>query len=181
MDPNNPKAGTKFLAPEALRAYGGVLLNTDGHRFTNELGRRDAVTQSILEQSNNVVWLVLTDTMIDQFGRSTAEFYAKRGFFVKCSGIDHLAEHLGVSVTLLNDEFARYDLHVDQKRTDTTISSVPDAFGKTIFPNPLAGQDIQYWVAQITPCIHYTMGGLAINTDAAVLSENTKQPIPGKP
>ncbi|CDS11770.1 hypothetical protein LRAMOSA04033 [Lichtheimia ramosa] len=179
VDPNNPKAGTKFLAPEALRAYGGVLLNTDGHRFTNELGRRDAVTQSILEQSNNVVWLVLTDTMIDQFGRSTAEFYAKRGFFVKCSGIDHLAEHLGVSVTLLNDEFARYDLHVDQKRTDTTISSVPDAFGKTIFPNPLAGQDIHYWVAQITPCIHYTMGGLAINTDAAVLSENTKQPIPG--
>lgn len=181
MDPNNPKAGTKFLAPEALRAYGGVLLNADGHRFTNELGRRDAVTQSILEQSNNVVWLVLTDTMIDQFGHSTAEFYAKRGFFVKCSSIDHLAEHLGVSATLLNDEFARYDLHVDQKRTDTTISSVPDAFGKTIFPNPLAGQDIHYWVAQITPCIHYTMGGLAINTDAAVLSENTKQPIPGKP
>lgn len=159
-----------------------MLLNTDGHRFTNELGRRDAVTQSILDQSSNVVWLVLTDTMIEQFGHSTAEFYAKRGFFVKCSSIDHLAEHLGVSATILKDEFARYDLHVDGKKTtDTTVSSVPDAFGKTVFPNPLAaGPEINYWVAQITPCVHYTMGGLAINTDAAVLSENTKQPIPGK-
>merc|ERR1711939_22321 len=34
----------KFLAAEALRGVGGVLLDITGNRFANELGRRDYVT-----------------------------------------------------------------------------------------------------------------------------------------
>ena len=34
----------KFLAAEALRGVGGVLLDKEGKRFANELGRRDYVT-----------------------------------------------------------------------------------------------------------------------------------------
>ena len=34
----------KFLAAEALRGVGGVLIDRDGKRFANELGRRDYVT-----------------------------------------------------------------------------------------------------------------------------------------
>jgi len=32
VDPSNPTDSTKILAPEALRAVGGILLNNDGKR-----------------------------------------------------------------------------------------------------------------------------------------------------
>ncbi|KAI9315320.1 FAD binding domain-containing protein [Dichotomocladium elegans] len=180
VDPANPKAHTKFLAPEALRAYGGVLLSSTGHRFVNELTRRDALTKAILETQSVPINLVMTDAMIDSFGRSTAEFYAKKGFFKKCAGLQELATQLGANASIVEDEFKRYDMHVTERTDDATASIVPDRFGKTLFPKKLLEQpQTTYWVAQITPCIHYTMGGLEINTSAQVISEQTHQPIPG--
>merc|ERR1719181_2118340 len=37
-------AKVKFLAAEALRGVGGLVFDREGHRFANELGRRDYVT-----------------------------------------------------------------------------------------------------------------------------------------
>lgn len=44
VDPNEPDAKVKFLAAEALRGVGGILLTADGVRFADELGHRDYVT-----------------------------------------------------------------------------------------------------------------------------------------
>lgn len=41
VDPNEPDAKVKFLAAEALRGVGGLLLNKEGDRFADELGHRD--------------------------------------------------------------------------------------------------------------------------------------------
>ncbi|KAI9266521.1 FAD binding domain-containing protein [Phascolomyces articulosus] len=188
VDPNNPNSGSKFLAPEALRAYGAVMLNAEGHRFGNELARRDVLTKSIFDTNSRgkghlpsdyaSAYLVMTDTMIEQFGKATASFYAKKGLFVQCHGLEELAKYLQVDLAHLKDEFTRYDMHVVERKNDTSINTVPDSFGKTVFPNPIT-YDGMYWVAIITPCVHYTMGGLAINTKAAVLSSKTHAPIPG--
>ncbi len=42
IDPKEPRE--KTLAAECLRASGALLINEQGHRFTNELGHRDDVT-----------------------------------------------------------------------------------------------------------------------------------------
>merc|ERR1719188_2031226 len=43
--PSDGKVGkVLFLAAEALRGCGGVLLDANGQRFANELGRRDYVS-----------------------------------------------------------------------------------------------------------------------------------------
>ena len=42
-------AKVRFLAAEALRGVGGIILNRDGERFVNELGRRDYVTRKAWE------------------------------------------------------------------------------------------------------------------------------------
>jgi L-aspartate oxidase len=39
-----------YSIPETTRAYGAVLLNTDGEEFTDSLGPRDAVSQAIFEE-----------------------------------------------------------------------------------------------------------------------------------
>merc|ERR1712093_435566 len=41
VDPKDPGSKWKFLAAEALRGEGGLLLNGDGNRFCDELGHRD--------------------------------------------------------------------------------------------------------------------------------------------
>ncbi|KAI7856813.1 FAD binding domain-containing protein [Circinella umbellata] len=188
VDPNNPNSGSKFLAPEALRAYGAAILNAEGHRFGNELARRDVLTKSIFDANSRgkghlppdyaSAYLVMTEPMIEQFGNSTAAFYAKKGLFVQCEGLEELAKYLQVDQAQLKDEFARYDMHVVERKNDTSVNMVPDSFGKTVFPYPITYNGT-YWIAIITPCVHYTMGGLAIDIEAAVLSSKTHEHIPG--
>lgn len=49
VDPNEPDAKVKFLAAEALRGVGGLLLDKNGDRFVDELQHRDFVTGKIWE------------------------------------------------------------------------------------------------------------------------------------
>jgi len=44
VNPKDPDAKVKFLAAEALRGVGGLIFDSNGKRFANELGRRDYVT-----------------------------------------------------------------------------------------------------------------------------------------
>ena len=44
VHPDEPNSKIKWLAAEALRGVGGILLNANGERFCDELGRRDYVT-----------------------------------------------------------------------------------------------------------------------------------------
>lgn len=44
VDPKEPDAKVKWLAAEALRGVGGLLLDAHGNRFADELGHRDYVT-----------------------------------------------------------------------------------------------------------------------------------------
>lgn len=44
VHPGEPEAKVKFLAAEALRGVGGILLDGNGDRFCDELGRRDYVS-----------------------------------------------------------------------------------------------------------------------------------------
>ena len=49
VDPNEPEAKVKFLAAEALRGVGGLLLDNEGQRFVDELQHRDFVTGKMWE------------------------------------------------------------------------------------------------------------------------------------
>lgn len=48
IDPITPKSNSKILAPEALRGSGGILLDSNGERFSNELGSRAYLADTIL-------------------------------------------------------------------------------------------------------------------------------------
>ena len=63
VDPKDPGAKTKFLAAEALRGVGGVLIDQDGARFVNELERRDFVTekmQAVTKEGRGPIRLLLS-------------------------------------------------------------------------------------------------------------------------
>lgn len=93
IDPKAPTDRTKFLAAEALRGKGAILLNEKGERFGNELGRRDYLTEQIIrrcavdsttsnEQPLHVAHLVMNDASAGAFGWPAFNFYWKiKGFF----------------------------------------------------------------------------------------------------
>merc|ERR1719387_1756545 len=54
--------------------------------------------------------------------------------------------------------------------------------GKKFYHNIIPGSAVKtepFYVAIITPVIHYCMGGLEIDVDSAVISNSTGKPIPG--
>ena len=69
VEPDDPEAKIKFLAAEALRGVGGLVINADGERFCNELGRRDYVTGEMWKSKppfSNWVWIG-NNTQFDSF------------------------------------------------------------------------------------------------------------------
>ncbi|KAI9145317.1 FAD binding domain-containing protein [Paraphysoderma sedebokerense] len=103
VDPKNETAKVKFLAPEALRGHGGILLNpVTGLRFTNELGTRAAVTADIFSKSFNIqsspishqCLLVLNAAAVDLFDPAVINFYIGRGFFHNVNGPSELAQFI---------------------------------------------------------------------------------------
>ena len=52
VDPNEPDAKVKFLAAEALRGCGGLLLDSKGQRFVDELQHRDHVSGKMFDNKN---------------------------------------------------------------------------------------------------------------------------------
>ena len=70
VDPNEPDAKVKFLAAEALRGVGGLLLDNTGKRFVDELQHRDYVTGKMWENGKVCPRPVLLDTVIDASPRT---------------------------------------------------------------------------------------------------------------
>ncbi|PRW56901.1 fumarate reductase flavo [Chlorella sorokiniana] len=167
VDPADPASGTKFLAPEKLRGVGGVLLNAQGQRFVDELTTRDKATQAIMKQQGRQAFLVLGAAAVQQFGPAMG-FYLGKQLFVKHGSLAAAAAAMGVPEATLAAEVEAYN---------AAAAAGKDAFGKTVFPTTI-DPAAPLHVARITPVVHYTMGGVAINPEAQALDANGV-PVPG--
>ncbi|VDM47037.1 unnamed protein product [Toxocara canis] len=182
VDPKEPNATTKFLAAEALRGKGAILLNEKGERFGNELGRRDYLTDRILhhcaedEQAGgaHTAFMLMTNQSADDFGRAAFGFYAYvKGFFKKFDSVAELAKYMNVDEAKLRKTLVDYNKYVT-----SDDPSKKDEFGKVFFPASFDPDDVLF-VAKITPAIHYTMGGLKIDKQAYVFNEFAQKPFKG--
>ena len=70
VDPKDPEAKVKFLAAEALRGVGGLLLDNTGKRFVDELQHRDYVTGKMWENGKVCPRPVLLDTVTNASPRT---------------------------------------------------------------------------------------------------------------
>ena len=169
IDPAEPNSPVKILAPEALRGYGAVLLNHHGDRFVNELGLRKHLSDAISKNcEGNIAWLVLSQQILDNFG-SSLSFYLKKNIIRQYPTLHDAADHMNIPEEKLESVLSQYNDYCDNKH--------PDPFGKTTFPVKF-DLSVPIYLAQVTPSIHYTMGGVAFNENTQVLGEYGT-PIPG--
>eukprot|EP00420_Gonyaulax_spinifera_P034213 CAMPEP_0197884004 /NCGR_PEP_ID=MMETSP1439-20131203/10603_1 /TAXON_ID=66791 /ORGANISM="Gonyaulax spinifera, Strain CCMP409" /LENGTH=705 /DNA_ID=CAMNT_0043503733 /DNA_START=74 /DNA_END=2191 /DNA_ORIENTATION=+ len=189
VKPDDPDAKIKFLAAEALRGVGGLVLDANGKRFANELGRRDYVTGEMWK-SKPPFRLCLNKAASEEI-HWHCKHYTGRGVMKFYESGQALASDMGVPLSVLEET---HDAHYQAaKKTEKDPDGGPypaypsgkswdEASGKTksgkkFYHNIIPGSAVKaepFYVAIITPVIHYCMGGLEIDCDSAVISKDGK-------
>ncbi|KAG0252000.1 hypothetical protein DFQ27_008330 [Actinomortierella ambigua] len=168
VDPREPDAKVKFLAAEALRGVGGLLLQAEGKRFCDELGHRDYVT-GMMWKNKGPIRLVL-NTAASKEIEWHCKHYVGRGLMRYFKNGQELAKEMGIQPSELEKTFEEYNLIAEGKKKDP--------WGKKYFHNFPIKMDQDFHVALMAPVLHYTMGGVDINDEASIRDDNDK-PIPG--
>ncbi|KAK9766609.1 Osmotic growth protein [Basidiobolus ranarum] len=166
VDPKEPDAKVKFLAAEALRGVGGILVNGEGKRFCDELGHRDYVTGEMWK-SKFPIRLVLNEAASKEI-EWHCKHYVGRGLMKKFKNGQELAKEIGCSVDTLAKTLSDYNGFAKNKN---------DPYGKKFFHGVPINMNEEFHVALMTPVLHYTMGGVEIDP-----ASNVKGPqgnIPG--
>merc|ERR1712084_139469 len=193
VKPDDADAKIKFLAAEALRGVGGVILNKNGERFANELGRRDYVTGEMWKNSPPFR-LCLNKAASDEISWH-CKHYTGRGVMKFYESGKALAEDMGIPLSVLEEAHQGHYEAAAKTEKDPDGGSFPaypsgkswDAAsgktgsGKKFYHNIIPGSAVKtepFYVAIITPVIHYCMGGLEVDRDSACVGANGKA-IPG--
>ena len=169
VNPDDPDCKTKFLAAEALRGEGGILLDNEGNRFCNDIGKRDYVTGRMWKHNKAPYRLVLNSAASSNLQWHCKHYCSRRVMKHFESGAA-LAAEMGIPTAQLKASFETYN---EAARTGK------DPFGKIYFTHAPFDINDSFYVAQVTPVVHYTMGGLAISPKAECVYEETSRVIPG--
>ncbi|OTA86444.1 hypothetical protein M434DRAFT_399888 [Hypoxylon sp. CO27-5] len=167
VDPKDPGSKWKFLAAEALRGEGGLLLNADGDRFCDELGHRDYVSGMMWKEKDKgkfPIRLVLNSKASNVLDFHTRH-YSGRGLMKKMTGKE-LAKEIGCSPEHLQKTFTTYNAIAEGKQKDP--------WGKKYFHNTPLDINDTFHVSLMEPVLHFTMGGIEINDKAQVLNKEQK-------
>ena len=159
-------AGSRILITEAVRGNGAILINHEGKRFVNELTTRDKASEAILQQTGKSAYLIFDEAIRKSLKQIDGYFHlelVKEGATIK-----ELAAALKMPAETLEASIETYNKAVDAK-SDAEFKR-PDL--------PRALRTAKYYAIEIKPGVHYTMGGLKINTDTQVIAKDGK-PIAG--
>jgi len=159
---------TKFLAAEALRGEGGIILDNEGNRFCNDIGTRDYVTGRMWSHNKAPYRLVLNSKASSGIAWH-CKHYCGRSVMKKCSGAE-LAKDLGISEAQLQSNFDDYN---------EAAKTGKDKWGKKYFDATPVQVNDTFHVAIVTPVVHYTMGGLHISEKSEVIAKKNSLPLPG--
>lgn len=144
------------LISEAMRGRGGILVNHEGVRFCNELGTRDVVSQHILKQTGGEAFIIYDKAVYD--GSKLARGYVEDGYAKKADTVDELAAVVGVSPAVMKGTLEKYQKAFDDKKDSD--------FNRQMMIQRL--DKAPYYAVLVSPGVHHTMGGVAINTKAEV-------------
>jgi len=187
VHPDEPDAKVKFLAAEALRGVGGVLIDINGKRFCNELGRRDYVTGMMWKNAgvklgNTAGFFLCLNSKASAEITWHCKHYKGRGIMKSYKNMGDFAKEYKMPLKNIEETFKNYNEIAQKQEKDPENGPYEaygggkswDAWGKKFFHNlPLDTND-EFHIAIVTPVIHYCMGGMKINPDAEALGAGDK-------
>lgn len=153
----NPDNGDLYT--EGVRGDGGVLINKEGVRFIDELKTRDVVSEAILNQTDSVAYLTVSQNIADL--NKSLQGYIDNGLAVEGETLADLAEKLDMDPAVLEQTISAYNEAVT---TGTDSDQGRESLSNALEAGP-------FFAIPVTPGIHHTMGGLKINEKSEVLNQ----------
>jgi fumarate reductase flavoprotein subunit len=154
------------MVTEAVRGNGAILINKDGKRFIDELQTRDVVSKAILTQKDKVAYLFFDEGMRQSL-KATQEYF-DMDLVIEADSLEALAEKIEMDKATFVETVNKYNTAVEAKNDSE--------FNRADMPRKL--DQSKFYAIPVTPAVHHTMGGVAINTNSEVLGEDG-QVIPG--
>ena len=165
----DPLTGTLLYYDDA-RLYGHtVIVNKEGKRFVEELGRRDEMSMAIKAQTGNVCYELIDQNGFDESKlqenhSKELDYLYKNDLLVKAETLDEVAEFYGIDAEELKKTVENYNKYVDEGKD-------PE-FNKRSLPSKI--EKAPYYMIKAVPAVHHTMGGIKINVEAQVVNKEGK-------
>lgn len=148
-----------------------IFINKEGERFVREDGRRDEICLAVMGQTDSMFYMLesadgpgyvdITDPDWRSADGFTFDYLEENGYILVADTLDEMAEKLGCDADTLKATVDNFNASVD---------GAADEFGRTLYTTKLENGP---WVATARQaCIHHTMGGVSIDTEARVLDES---------
>jgi len=163
---------TLILCAEVIRGAGAILLDKGGSRFIDELETRKTVTEAMNAKGEGR-YVIAVPPKAAETVSTHMKIYSGKELLVPVEGAAGVAEYIA-------------------NRHSTSKAAVLKAVKKT-FESPTANvprknptelpSEGTYYVGLVQPVLHYTMGGLAVDSDGHVLDdggEKNRRPPGGR-
>ncbi|WP_137596648.1 flavocytochrome c [Paucilactobacillus kaifaensis] len=152
-----------YLIGEAVRGEGAILVNQAGQRFVDELNTRKQVTAAIEKLHENGAYLIFNQAVRERV--QAIEFYASIGLVQTGDDLNQLATGIQIDPDTLNHTITEWNgavkNHSDHQFQRTT------GMERDLSQGP-------YYAIHIAPAVHYTMGGLKINSQTQVIDKQDR-------
>ena len=149
-----------ILITWALMMEGGIQVNTDGKRFSNEhLGYSEQAV-AVLKQPGGVAWNIY-DQRLHELGMSFEDYRNawSMGAIKTAPSLDALASELDLSNIALQQTVEAIEKYASGENSDP--------FGRDFTTKPTLSP--LYYAVKVTGALFHTQGGLLIDTRAQVL------------
>jgi len=148
--------------------YGLIVHPKTARRLVNELGDRKTVADAILAVGEPCLG-VADAAAVEKSGWSIQRGLEK-GVIKSFDQLEALGAYYGIARQGLETEVGRFNRFIE--------SGLDEDFGKPILPGALPLSHPPYYAVRLWPKVHYTMGGVQIDTDARVI-DVFQRPITG--
>ncbi len=147
----------------AVITQGGILVNTEGRRFSNEMRGYSEHGAEVAAQPGNVAWDIF-DARAEEAALGFHDYreIRKLGAVKTADTLDGLAEATGLPLPTLKAEFDAI--------AEAAASGTPDRFGRSFAPAEVL--QAPYRAVKVNGALFHTQGGLVIDHDARVLRED---------
>lgn len=147
-----------------------IFVNIDGNRFVREDGRRDVMSNAVLEQPEGYMYMIADNRVAEgSITGSNIQQLLDAGKIYRGETLEDLAAQIGVNAENLVATVAKFNEHV--------ASGEVDEFGREVFDHTI--EVGPFWAsAKQVPLLHHTMGGIKIDVETRVIGTDGNA-IPG--
>jgi len=149
-----------ILISWALMMRGGIQVNINGHRFSNEHQGYSEQGRRVIAQPESIAWNIF-DTRLYKMGHDFEDFRqaVSAGAIIKADGLSELANKCALSEANL--------LATMNAVSELASGKGMDIFGRDFKTNPQL--EPPYFAVKVTGSLFHTQGGLLVDANAQVL------------